>query len=48
MPVTLAVIAAAAAATAVGMQAYSAHQQGKFNRDMNRYQASLNKQRAKI
>ena len=48
MPVTLAVIAAAAAVTAAGISAYSAHQQGKFNRDMNRYQASLNKQRAKI
>jgi len=48
MPVTLAIIAGAAGQAAFGMQAYSSYQQGKFNRDMNRYQASLNKQRAKI
>lgn len=48
MPVPLAIIPGGAMAAAVGMQAYSAYQTGKFNRDMNRYQASLNKQRAKI
>ena len=48
MPVPLAITAAVANFTSAGISAYSAHQQGKFNRDMNRYQASLNEQRAKI
>ena len=48
MPVTLTIMTAAAYAAGIGVQAYSTYQQGKFNRDMNRYQASLNKQRAKI
>ena len=41
MPVTLAVIAAGAAVTAAGISAYSAHQQGKFQSDMAKYQAKL-------
>lgn len=48
MPVTLAVIATAAAVTAAGISAYSAHQQGKFQSDMAKYQAKLATHRAAI
>ena len=48
MPVTLAIIATAAAVTAAGISAYSAHQQGKFQSDMAKYQAKLATHRAAI